>query len=123
MLRQLGAPLKGNHMQGAMINMQQQLYRPPNVAGWEGGMSWLNTNTVQGRFDLIVRAQYLKYSNYYRSTETPVPPAASTTRRTSPARRAQAVFDRAYAAVNRPWISRRDHGRADRLRGTPRPCP
>ena len=29
-------------------------YRPPNVAGWEGGMSWLNTNTVQGRFDMIV---------------------------------------------------------------------
>ena len=44
-------------------------YWPPNVAGWEGGMSWLNTNTVQGRFDLVVKAQYLKYSNYYRNTE------------------------------------------------------
>ena len=55
--------------------MQQQPYRPPNVAGWEGGLSWLNTNTVMGRFDMIVKAQYLKYSNYYRSTETPVPPA------------------------------------------------
>ena len=30
-------------MQGAMNNMQQRVYRPPNVAGWEGGMSWLNT--------------------------------------------------------------------------------
>ena len=30
-----------------MNNMQQRIYRPPNVAGWEGGMSWLNTNTVQ----------------------------------------------------------------------------
>ena len=35
-------------MQGAMNNMQQRVYRPPNVAGWEGGMSWLNTNTVPG---------------------------------------------------------------------------
>ena len=58
-----------------MINMQQRIYRPPNVAGWEGGMSWLNTNTVQGRFDLVARAQYLKYSNYYRNTEDPAPPA------------------------------------------------
>ena len=54
-----------------MNNMQQRVYRPPNVAGWEGGMSWLNTNTVQGRFDMVTRAQYLKYSNYYRNTETP----------------------------------------------------
>ena len=54
-LRQLDAPLKHNYMQGAMINMQQRIYRPPNVAGWEGGMSWLNTNTVQGRFDLVSR--------------------------------------------------------------------
>ena len=64
-LRQLGAPLKGTSMQGAMNNMQQRVYRPPNVAGWEGGMSWLNTNTVQGRFDLVTRVQYLKYSSAY----------------------------------------------------------
>ena len=70
-LRQLGAPLKHNYMQGAMINMQQRIYRPPNVAGWEGGMSWLNTNTVSGRFDLVIRAQYLKYSNYYSGDRDP----------------------------------------------------
>ena len=60
-LRQLGAPMKGNYMTGALTNMQQRPYRPPNVAGWEGGMSWLNTNTVQGRFDAVLRAQFLKY--------------------------------------------------------------
>ena len=56
-LRQLGAPLKHNAIEAAMNNMQQTVYFPPNVAGWEGGMSWLNTNTVQGRFDLIARLQ------------------------------------------------------------------
>ena len=65
-LRQLDAPLQAQpRCRAAMNNMQQRVYRPPNVAGWEGGMSWLNTNTVQGRFDLITRVQYLKYSNYY----------------------------------------------------------
>jgi uncharacterized protein (DUF1800 family) len=104
-LRQLDAPLKHNYVQGAMINMQQRIYRPPNVAGWEGGMSWLNTNTVQGRFDLVSRVQYLKYSNYYRNTETPVPPAAINYPADIPGETAQAMFDRAYAAANKPWIS------------------
>jgi hypothetical protein len=104
-LRALGAPLRNTSMQQAMSTMQQRIYRPPNVAGWEGGMSWLNTNTVQGRFDMVVKAQYLRYSNYYNgatSTSNPVtinyPPDVNPE---SP----QAVFDRAYDAVNRPWIS------------------
>ena len=104
-LRQLGSPMKGNYVRVALVNMQQQPYRPPNVAGWEGGLSWLNTNTVMGRFDMIVRAQFLKYSNYYRNTETPVPPAAVNYPPDFPGETAQAAFDRAYAAVNRPWIS------------------
>jgi Protein of unknown function (DUF1800) len=76
--------------------MQQRPYRPPNVAGWEGGLSWLNSNTVQARFDAVVRMQYLKYSAYYGATQTlPVVPVES----------AQATFDRAYAAAGSPWLS------------------
>ena len=96
-LRQLGAPLKGASMQGAMNNMQQRVYRPPNVAGWEGGMSWLNTNTVQGRFDLVTRVQYLKYSSAYSGTANPPVDI--------PAETDVQAFDRAYASVNRPWLS------------------
>ena len=121
-LRQLGAPLKGNHLRVALIAMQQQPYRPPNVAGWEGGLSWLNTNTVMGRFDMIVKAQYLKYSNYYRNTETPVPPASVNYPPDVPGD-AQAVFDRAYAAVNRPWISDATRSALIAWAGTPPPCP
>ena len=58
-------------MTGALTNMQQRPYRPPNVAGWEGGMSWLNTNTVQGRFDAVLRAQFLLYSNNANSYPRP----------------------------------------------------
>jgi hypothetical protein len=80
-----------------MTNMQQRVYRPPNVAGWEGGFSWLNTNTVQGRWDLITRVQYLKYSSYYSGTAAPPADVLGET--------PQAAFDRAYASVNRPWLS------------------
>jgi uncharacterized protein (DUF1800 family) len=100
-LRAFGAPLRGTSMQGAMNNMQQRVYRPPNVAGWEGGLAWLNTNTVQGRWDLVTRVQYLKYSNYYAgggSAPHPVPPDV-------PGETPEAAFDRAYELVGRPWLS------------------
>jgi uncharacterized protein (DUF1800 family) len=98
LLRQLGAPMKGNHFTVALANMQQRPYHPPNVAGWEGGLSWLNSNTVQGRFDAVVRAQYLKYSSYYAGGAAPVPDDV-------PGETVQAGFDRAYAAAGAPWVS------------------
>jgi uncharacterized protein (DUF1800 family) len=94
-LRALGAPMKGGHLRQALDNMQQRPYMPPNVAGWEGGMAWLNSNTVQARFDTVVRAQYLKYSTYYPGQAVPTIPVES----------AQATFDRAYAAAGSPWLS------------------
>jgi hypothetical protein len=87
--------MKANHLRIALDNMQQRPYRPPNVAGWEGGLSWLNSNTVQARFDAVVRIQYLKYSTYYPGQTVPLIPVET----------AQATFDRAYAAANQPWIS------------------
>jgi uncharacterized protein (DUF1800 family) len=100
-LRALGAPMKGNYMTGALTNMQQRPYRPPNVAGWEGGMAWLNTNTVQGRFDAVLRAQFLKYSNnansYPRPALVDVDGGAGET--------AAALVERAHASIGRPWIS------------------
>jgi len=104
-LRQLGAPVKHSQLQGPMNSMQQRIYRPPNVAGWEGGMSWLNTNTVQARFDTVRIAQYLKYSNYYVNTETPVPATSVNYPADVVGETPQAALDRAYASVNRPWIS------------------
>ena len=106
-LRALGAPLRGGTVRTGLVNMQQQPYRPPNVAGWEGGTSWLNTNTVMGRFDMVVKAQYLKYSNYYSGTANYPPDVASET--------AEAVFERAYASVNRPWLAAGDAIGADRV--------
>jgi uncharacterized protein (DUF1800 family) len=99
LLRSVGAPQKGNYLRVALDNMQQRPYRPPNVAGWEGGLSWFNSNTVQARFDTVVRVQYLKYSTaangYPGQTLPPVIPNETP----------QAAFDRAYAAAGSPWIS------------------
>jgi uncharacterized protein (DUF1800 family) len=96
-LRALGVPLKWFWVPEALRNMQQHLYRPPNVAGWEGGLSWLNTNTVQARFDLLPRVFHLTYGNGYPGGPRPVADV--------PGESGQAAFDRAYAAAQSPWLS------------------
>lgn len=36
----------------AQSQLGQQLYHPPNVAGWDHGKSWINTNTLLARYNL-----------------------------------------------------------------------
>ena len=105
-LRQMDAPLKDAQIEQAMNATQQKVYYPPNVSGWEGGLSWLNTNTVQGRFDLIGKLQYLKYSSYYpggTNTAINYPDALLPAHQTTP--NAQAWYDKAVETLNYPWIS------------------
>jgi uncharacterized protein (DUF1800 family) len=53
MLKQLEI---GNPPTGFPINAQQQLgqvlFLPPNVAGWDWGQAWINTNTLLTRYNL-----------------------------------------------------------------------
>ncbi|TXK85603.1 DUF1800 family protein [Paenibacillus sp. N3.4] len=42
-------PVTKGHAQ-AMRKMGQELYSPPDVAGWRGGASWLNTNSLLARY-------------------------------------------------------------------------
>ncbi len=60
--------------------MGQQLYAPPNVKGWEGGASWLNTATVLARHnfangllyssgDLIRSVRKLRLQTFYPSVD------------------------------------------------------
>src|SRR5262249_34535355 len=47
--------------------MGQQLFQPPNVKGWEGGRSWINTSTYFVRQNLAIylltgkRAEHLEW--------------------------------------------------------------
>jgi hypothetical protein len=42
-------PLPQQVLVGRLEAMGQQLFAPPNVKGWPGGRSWLNTSTVLER--------------------------------------------------------------------------
>jgi uncharacterized protein (DUF1800 family) len=87
-LRALGAPLRDRWQTDALNRMQQQPYHPPNVAGWEGGLSWMTTSTSSARFDLVVRCQAL------------LPPVTDIPRETP-----QQALARAYSTCGSPWIS------------------
>ncbi len=37
--------------EGLTRNLGQDLFMPPNVKGWDGGLSWITTNTLLGRYN------------------------------------------------------------------------
>ena len=36
---------------GLTRNLGQDLFAPPNVKGWDGGVSWITTNTLLARYN------------------------------------------------------------------------
>jgi uncharacterized protein (DUF1800 family) len=86
-MRALGAAVTDSTAADYLDGMGQTPYFPPNVSGWEGGLSWLNTDTALARFGLI--------STLVGAGAIDDVPGES----------AAAAFDRAYAAVGRPWIA------------------
>ena len=104
-LRQLGAPLRhggSSNLQSAMNDMQQRIYQPPNVAGWEGGMSWFNTNTVQGRFGMITARPVPALHELLRDRRDDRELPRRTVRHRDRARPSSTART---PSVNRPWIS------------------
>ena len=73
--------------------MGQLPYFPPTVAGWEGGLSWLNTNTALARFGFVGDV----IGNAPNGSPAKVVDV--------PGETPQAAFDRAYGAVGSPWMS------------------
>ena len=54
-LKLLGAKSVDPTVLGALRNMGQELLNPPNVAGWPGNRSWLNTDTIFSRLNFADR--------------------------------------------------------------------
>jgi uncharacterized protein (DUF1800 family) len=92
LIKAMDAPLQDYWPAQTLDNSQQLPYDPPNVAGWEGGLSWLNTSTVAARFDAVISSQWLKYKTNYIDEG-------------GPGETGRQAFDRAYAATVEPWLS------------------
>jgi uncharacterized protein (DUF1800 family) len=49
---QLEAPLPTEPMTLVMlVQLGQELFKPPNVKGWDGGISWITTNSLLDRYN------------------------------------------------------------------------
>lgn len=52
----------GGELSDMLGNMGQDLFEPPNVAGWPGGKRWITTGTLVNRLDFARRLAELDYS-------------------------------------------------------------
>ncbi|HEY2161228.1 MAG TPA: DUF1800 family protein, partial [Solirubrobacteraceae bacterium] len=86
-MRALGVGVTDSTANDYLDAMGELPYFPPNVAGWEGGLSWLNTDTALARFALI--SALLSNANIGDVPgETPA-----------------AAYARAYAPTGAPWLA------------------
>jgi len=86
-LRAMGLQITDTTASDYLDGMGELPYFPPTVAGWEGGLSWLNTDTALARFNFI--SALLQKVNI---TDVPGETAAH-------------AHARAYAAVGSPWLA------------------
>jgi uncharacterized protein (DUF1800 family) len=86
-MRALGLGVTDSTANDYLDAMGQLPYFPPTVAGWEGGLSWLNTNSALARFGFV--GELL--------SKTIIADVLGET--------ASAAYSRAYAAVLEPWLA------------------
>jgi uncharacterized protein (DUF1800 family) len=107
-LRTTGQGIDRDSWTWLLEGMGQYPFRPPSVAGWEWGTSWLSSNSMHVRFDC---------TNYLTDTPRIAVKEGSTPVRLSPRK----ALARARRATGEPWISRRTEHEllrlADRLIG------
>ena len=94
MMRTLGLPVADDALYALLRDMGQLPYFPPSVAGWEGSLAWLNTNTALARFSLANRLLSKQYATL--PTKGPEDVVGETS---------VDAFQRAHAAVGRPWLA------------------
>jgi uncharacterized protein (DUF1800 family) len=86
-MRALGLGITDTTSSDYLDAMGQLPYFPPNVSGWEGGMSWLNTDTALARFGFIAALLGNQKIDDVRGES------------------AASAFGRAYAAAGSPWLA------------------
>ena len=89
-MRAMGATVTNGTPRDRMSAMGQVPYFPPDVSGWEYGPAWLDSNTAIARFrvigDFVGNNAAIDAGDV--ANETP-----------------QQAFDRAAAAVGKPWLA------------------
>jgi uncharacterized protein (DUF1800 family) len=86
-MRAMNLQIKDTTASNYLDAMGQLPYFPPTVAGWQGGITWLNTDTALARFAFITT---LLEQEKIRDVAD---------------ESAEQAYTRAYAAVGSPWLA------------------
>lgn len=62
-VRSTGAQVPVRFLPAAMRSMNQELFNPPSVKGWDGGLTWINTTTLMTRFNFAMQLARLNEEN------------------------------------------------------------
>lgn len=62
-VRATGAQVPVRFLPAAMRAMNQELFNPPSVKGWDGGLTWINTTTLMARFNFAMQLARLNEEN------------------------------------------------------------
>lgn len=57
-LRMLGATVRERELVNVLRQLGQEILNPPNVAGWPGGLSWINPSTLLTRYNFASRVAF-----------------------------------------------------------------
>lgn len=57
-LRMLGATVRERELVNVLRQLGQEILNPPNVAGWPGGLSWINPSTLLSRYNFASRVAF-----------------------------------------------------------------
>lgn len=93
-MRAMGVFVVNTTPRSRMREAGQEICFPPDVSGWEYGPAWLDSNTAIARFRFIAD---FTTGNEYTSGKIDATDIVNET--------PQQAFDRAYAAVGKPWLS------------------
>ena len=64
LLRALGATTSTVKLAQGFAELGQSLFFPPNVKGWEGGRTWINSATILGRANLVRQTLLADETNF-----------------------------------------------------------
>jgi hypothetical protein len=78
LLRFTGAPSVPRTLPATLRRMGQEPLAPPSVKGWDGGPTWINTNTLLVRFNFVNALIATSGTNARAGVVPGAPPAAST---------------------------------------------
>jgi len=89
-----------------LVNMGQELFEPPNVAGWDLGQSWISTSTMLARMNFastLAANQKFRLATAAAGTQSPQELVGYMLSRITPASSGSMLADLTAYASSAPW--------------------